>query len=358
MRMKSPAKPEAGTAAGEKTPRARRLTPPAALPGGEVRVEGIVLHPGRLPEVRFGGLPGSIVMSGAEFLLARVPEGALSGAVQVLDGGESASGNSLYLDVALPIADNLHPVGNPALDPEGNIYVTFSGGRGQKVPVSLYQLDSSYNLKPLGAAIVSPTGLAFDHAGQLYASSRHDGIVYRVDRSGEAAVHAEGLGIATGLAFDRDDNLYVGDRSGTIFKIDAKRNIFVYATLEPSVAAYHLAFSPGGDLYVSGPTTSSYDPVYCISPKGAVEIFYRGLGRPQGLAFDAGGNLYVAASLRGRRGLVRISPEREAELVLSGQNLVGLAFARGPALILATHSGLYFLPWQHAGLPLPPPAAA
>lgn len=349
--MKGIRKPEPAVV---ETARSRRITPHAALPGGEVQVEGVNLRSGRLPEVRFGGLPGSIVMAGSEFLLARVPEGALSGAVQVLESGESAAGNSLYLDVALPIADNLHPVSNPALDREGNIYVTFSGGRGQKVPVSLYQLDAGYNLKPLGAAIVSPTGLAFDHAGQLYASSRHDGMVYRVERNGTASMHAEGLGIATGIAFDADGNLYVGDRSGTIFKLDSNRNIFVFATLEPSVSAYHLAFSGNGDLYVSGPTTSSFDPIYRITPKGAVDVFFRGLGRPQGLAFDAAGNLYIAASLRGRRGLVRISPAAKAELVLSGQNLVGVAFARGPALILATHSGLYFLPWSEPGMPLPP----
>jgi hypothetical protein len=34
--------------------------------------------------------------------------------------------------IAVPVADNLHPVANPAVDREGNIYVTFSGSRGQK----------------------------------------------------------------------------------------------------------------------------------------------------------------------------------------------------------------------------------
>ena len=79
------------------------------------------------------------------------------------------------------------------------------------------------------------------------------------------SVFVEGMGVATGMAFDSEDNLYVGDRSGTIFKISPNRQIFVFATLEPSIAAYHLAFGPDGYLYVTGPTTSSFDCVYRIS---------------------------------------------------------------------------------------------
>ncbi|PYV62820.1 MAG: gluconolaconase, partial [Acidobacteria bacterium] len=117
------------------------------------------------------------------------------------------------------------------------------------------------------------------------------------------------MGIATGMAFDRDENLYVGDRSGTIFKIARDRQIFVFATLEASVSAYHLAFGPHRDLFVTGPTTSSFDCVYKVDPQGSVSTFYRGLGRPQGLAFDVQGNLYVAASLSGKRGIVKITPD-------------------------------------------------
>ena len=61
---------------------------------------------------------------------------------------------------------------------------------------------------------------------------------------------------------------YVGDRSGTIFKISKSRQIYVFATLEPSIAAYHLAFGPEDYLYVTGPTTSSFDVVYRISKAG------------------------------------------------------------------------------------------
>jgi len=335
-----------------------RIVPAAALPGAEVRLEGSDLKPlgSHLPGVRFSGAPGYVTWAARDAAVARIPEGALSGGVQLeYDAADGLrQSNELPLNIGVPIADNLHPVANPALDAEGNIYVTFSGARGQKVPVSLYKLDTSYTMKPFSTALVSPTGLAVDREGVLYVSSRQDGTVYRVLANGTAAPYAAGLGVATGIAFDPQENLYVGDRSGTIFKIDRKRDTFVFATLEPSVAAYHLAFGPDGYLYVTGPSTSSFDPVWRISPDGVVTPFFRGLGRPQGLAFDVAGNLYVAASLRGRRGIVRISPQAEAELVVSGLNLVGLAFARGPALIVATNNGLFHMEWTVAGAPLPP----
>jgi sugar lactone lactonase YvrE len=160
------------------------------------------------------------------------------------------------------------------------------------------------------------------------------------------------MGVATGIAFDHERNLYVGDRSGTIFKIGADRQIFVFATLEPSMAAYHLAFGPDGYLYVTGPTTSSFDCVHRISDHGEVEVFYRGLGRPQGMAFDVDGNLYAAASIGGRRGVVRIGQDRKAELFLSGPGIVGLAFAPSRALIVATTNALYRVDVGIKGRPL------
>ena len=69
-----------------------------------------------------------------------------------------------------------------------------------------------------------------------------------------------------------------------------------------------MAFGPDGDLYVTGPTVSSFDSVMRVNAAGDVTRFYTGLGRPQGLAFDTGGNLYLAASLHGHRGIVRIRP--------------------------------------------------
>ena len=155
------------------------------------------------------------------------------------------------------------------------------------------------------------------------------------------SVYVEGMGVATGMAFDGEENLYVGDRSGTIFKISRSRQIFVFATLEPSIAAYHLAFGPDGNLFATGPTTSSYDAVYRVSPAGEVEVYYRGFGRPQGLAFDEQNNLYVAASFGGRKGIVRLGEDRQPELFLSGPGIVGLAFSPSRSLIVTTTNALF-----------------
>ena len=252
-------------------------------------------------------------MAADDFLIARVPEGAAGGAVRVRMGSIESAPFPMALGVQ--IADNLHPVGNPAVDAEGNVYVTFSGQRGQKVPVSLYKVTSNHTVKPFITELMNPTGLALDRNGNLFVSCRNDGTVHRVSPDGRSMQWIEGMGIATGIAFDKNGSLYVGDRSGTIFKISPDREIFVFATLEPSISAYHLAFSPAGELFVTGPTTSSFDRVYRISPAGEVSVFFRGLGRPQGLAFDRFGNLYVAASLGGKRGIVRLTPQAEAEVV-------------------------------------------
>jgi len=335
-------------------PQIDAIEPQCALPGGEVRILGRGLGPAemRRPEVHFGDVDGSVVISSDQFIVARVPEGASSGSVVVATNGHRS--NSRQVHVAVPVADSLHPVSNPAVDAAGNIYATFSGSRGQKVPVAIYRIDDSYTAKPFVVEMMNPTGMAFGHDGILFVSSRYDGTVYRVSSNGAVSMYAEGLGVATGIAFDEEGSLYVGDRSGTIFKIGRDRQIFVFAMIEPSVAAFHLAFDNSRNLYVAGPTTSSFDAVHKIDPQGHVEVFYRGLGRPQGLAFDAQGNLYVAASLHGRRGIVKITPDRQASLAVSGQNLVGLAFAPGKSVVLATNSGLHHLDWGIAGRPLFP----
>ena len=322
------------------------------MPGGDVTIHGHFHSASNArPRVHFGDAEASLLVAADEYLIARVPEGITGSVVRVET--PRASSQPFAMHVAVQIADNLHPVANPAVDAAGNIYVTFSGQRGQKVPVSLYKITPNYVVKPFVTEMMNPTGLAVDRNGALFVSCRNDGTIQRVSPEGRAEQWIEGMGVASGIAFDHRGNLFVGDRSGTIFKISPAKEIFVFATLEPSISAYHLAFSPAGELFVTGPTTSSFDSVYRIDQHGEVTTFFRGLGRPQGLAFDGRGNLYVVASLGGYRGVVRISPEARAERVISGNGLVGLALPPGRRAVLAATSALYSLDWDVEGAALP-----
>lgn len=333
-------------------PHIASVIPRAAIPGGEISIlgSGLAEDGRRRPLVRFGDQPGSLLLSSPSRLVVRVPDDVVSENLTV-DTGSAVSAPASVV-VGVTIAENLHPVANPALDTAGNIFTTFSGSRGQKVATSVFKIDLNRVTHPFLHEVMNATGLAFDREGYLYVSSRVEGAIYRVTPDGQHSAYAEGMGVATGIAFDQEHNLYVGDRTGTIFKISPDRQIFVFATIEPSLAAYHLAFGPDDHLYLTGPTTSSFDHVLRVSPAGEVESFYRGLGRPQGLAFDVEGNLYVAASLAGKRGVVRLTPDAEAELVVSGYNIVGLAFGRHGSMILATNSSLVDVPMGVEGRPL------
>jgi glucose/arabinose dehydrogenase len=336
----------------------KNVSPLAALPGGEVTIEcpGFQLQASQ-PQVRFGDFTGQVTLASNNQIIARVPsasaETGTSELVVQVNGGKSAP---YPYEVGKKLASNLHPVANPAVDSASNVYVTYSGRRGQKTPVSVYKITQRGAVATFATEIMNATGLIFDITGDLFVSSRFDGNVYRVDPKGRTEIFIEGMGIATGMAFDHDGNLYVGDRSGSIFKIGAEKEIFVFATLEPSISAYHLAFGFDDYLYVTGPTTSSFDSIYRISPSGQVERFFTGLGRPQGMAFDVEGRLYVVASYRGRRGIYRFSDSKQPELVVAGLNLVGLAFDHSGNLMVVdsgSPGSLFRVRLGITGKPLP-----
>ena len=326
-------------------PQIASVRPPAAIAGGEFYVQGTRFRGNgeQRSRVRFGEIDAPLVIGGNDFMIVKVPDGATVGKM-VVENGESSS-SPFACQLGLPIAENLHPVANPAIDAEGNVFITFSGSRGQKTTISVFKIDLNYNVKPFLKDVMNATGLAVNPEGTLFVTSRYDGRVYQVTPGGKMSIYAEGMGVATGLAFDAEGNLFVGDRSGTIFKIapggTGARQIFVFATLEPSISAYHLTVSPDQYLYVTGPTTSSFDSIHRVSPAGQVELFYRGLGRPQGMAFDSRGRLHIAASLGGRKGLLRFGADRQPEQVVSGPGLVGVAFLAGQTAVVATTNTLY-----------------
>jgi DNA-binding beta-propeller fold protein YncE len=308
---------------------------------GEVELTGIFLGPHAygLPAVFVDGDAAHILMSRPTRLAFRLPNGASTGLVEVRT--PAGASNAAAVRVARKLAGDLHPVTSPAVSRSGMVYATISGPRGKQTPVSVMRISVDGRTTPFVTGLLNATGLAFSPAGDLYVTSRAEGSVYKVDAAGEFSVYVEGMGVATGAAFDKEGNLFVGDRSGTIFKINPQRQIFVHATLEPSVAAYHLAVNAAGTVFVTAPALSSNEAIWAIEPNGDTRAWYRGLGRPMGLAIARNGDVYLAACLHGRHGLVRVTPAGEASLVLAGENLVGVAFSPLGTAILATNDAVY-----------------
>jgi sugar lactone lactonase YvrE len=324
-----------------------RIDPTYALPGGEVTIdcENLDTSDPTLCAVWFEAERAPIVALSPRRVLAIVPEQKQSGSINVRLESDSRLSEAGSVVVAKRLAEDLHPVANPAFDPDdGSLFVTRSGARGEQLPVTLFRIDVSGEVIEFSGDITNPTSIAFDSTGQMFVSSRMDGNVYRITPFKEAMPFARSLGVATGIAFDRSDTMYVGDRTGTIYKVNGIGEETPWAQLEPSVSAYHLAVGPDEALYVTGPTVASFDSVMRVDDRGDVSVFYKGLGRPQGLAFDGDGNLYIAASLRGRRGIVRISPDgHDAEMFVAGTNLVGLAFSASGDLAVASTDSIYQL---------------
>ena len=330
------------------------ISPGAGVAGGEIVIDctGFDTSKPTVCAVSIDEVRAPIVALGSKRVVALVPDLKKSGVVAVTLECAGARSESANLIVGKKLAEDLHPVTNPAFDPDDkSLFVTRSGSRGEKLPVSLFRIDSEGEVSEYSGDIANPTAIAFDQTGQMYVSSRLDGTIYRVSAFREAQPFARNLGIATGMAFSSDGTLYVGDRTGTIYQVNSIGEAQEWAQLEPSVSAYHLAFGPDNALYVTGPTVSSFDSIHRVDQHGEVETFYKGLGRPQGLAFDSEGNLYVVASLKGRRGVVRILPDgARAELFVTGMNFVGLAFGPDGEMAIASNEAVFNVPLGITGV--------
>ncbi|HTK27542.1 MAG TPA: hypothetical protein VL327_13340 [Pyrinomonadaceae bacterium] len=323
------------------------INPGYAIPGGEIFIEteGFRLDASGLNSCVIGGQIAWITAASQHRVVAIVPETVGTTAEVFLESGGKRS-NVVEITVGKQLATDLHIVANPAIDPkDGSIIVTRSGSRGQQVEFSMFRLEGDGFVDQMPTEITNPTGLAFDRNGELFVTNRFDGQVCRIDKDEEAVVFSTNLGIATGIAFGKDGAMYVGDRSGTIFRVSDMGTPETFAVLEPSVSAYHLAFGPDGRLFVTAPGLASYDAVHVIDYTGFDEKYFRGFGRPQGLAFDTSGNLYVASCYAGRHGIVRISRNGlDAETFVAGNNIVGLCFTRDGDMIVATNDSVYSIP--------------
>ena len=326
------------------------VVPSAALVGARVTVHGRGLAPaeGGLPVVRVGGIPAQVVMASAARIAATVPLSLARGRHAVTVDG---AGGRADLDVGTPVVGGVHQVDNPAFAPDGTLYATFSGTRGQRVPVSVFRVTGDDAKLPFLTDITNATSMACDRAGLLHVTSRYDGTVRKVQADGSSEIVAHDLGVACGIAFGSDGTMFVGDRSGTVFRVGSSAHVVPFISLPPSLAAFHLAMGSDDTLYVTGPTMATYDHVYGVNRQGVVSIISSEFGRPQGLAVDDAGSLYVVDALAGGAGLYRVRPGVPRELVVAATSLVGVAIDPRGGLVVASNDTIFRLdnglrPWR------------
>lgn len=298
----------------------------------------------------FGAFDARVVAASSRSLSVIVPAACEGGPTPVRV--EGVDGETLVVDIARTLATDIHQVDSPVCVPDGTIYATHSGSRDNKSDTPLYRIAPDGARDALAVAIANPTSLALGPDDCVYVSSRFEGAVYRVDSRGQAELYANELGVATGLAFGKDGSLYVGDRAGSILRVmpgasgEGRRHVEVFASLPPSVAAFHLAMGPDDCLYVTTPTLASRDAIYRITPDREVDTWYSGFGRPQGLTFDRGGTMFVVDALAGSAGLYRIDMTTrtpEPELIVAAPQLVGVTSHPHGGLVLAASDRLWRL---------------
>src|SRR3982074_3960836 len=117
-------------------PQISNVSPEAAIPGGELQIRGAGLARAERPRVTIGDVDAPLVIGSDSYVIVRVPEGASAGEL-VVAAGDQAS-RAWTCDIGIQIADNLHPVGNPAVDAYCNTSSDTSSVHFQKTPDSVY----------------------------------------------------------------------------------------------------------------------------------------------------------------------------------------------------------------------------
>ncbi len=177
-----------------------------------------------------------------------------------------------------------------AFDKSGNLYVAnFFDNTVDKITPG--GVVSTF----INTGLNGPKGLAFDSSGNLFVANFNIGEIAEYNSSGAlitAGFNATGFaGAPDQLVIDSGNNLYLYTSAGDIYKITPAGAVSTYVS-GLSGNAGGLAFDAGGDLFVTDFNNNQVDKV--PAGGGSFSVFASGFNQPRDLVIDGSGNLYVS----------------------------------------------------------------
>ncbi len=154
--------------------------------------------------VHVGDKRARVVFASPSRLDVIVPAGLTAGGLVPVEVA-AAGGNAATIQIAAPCATGLHQVDSPVFDREGNLYVTYSGTRGQQVPVSIFRVRPNGTRETFSSGVVNPTSMAIDADGRdLHVEPlRGDRLPIEAGRIGGALRHGSGRRVRAGVFVGR-----------------------------------------------------------------------------------------------------------------------------------------------------------
>ena len=179
-----------------------------------------------------------------------------------------------------------------AFDSKGSLFASTA--------TAIAKITPGGTIDPSFATGLTPTGLAVDAAGNLYAGDANAGKVFKITPTGTITqFNTSSVLGATGLAFDRAGNLYVSEPgngspgTGAIVKITSNGMVSSFISSGLTLPE-GLAFDSAGILYEADLGTNTVQRFSSTgSPLGTFGTYSPSLSAPRSLAFDRAGNLFV-----------------------------------------------------------------
>jgi hypothetical protein len=183
-------------------------------------------------------------------------------------------------------------------DASGNLFAV-DGTTG-----SIFKLSPDGIKSTFASRVGVPFSLACDAAGNLFVFDYNTGSIFKFTPTAKKSTFVEGKKhTIIVLACDRSGNLFAADADGdSIFKFTPDGLRSTFAT---QIKVNDLAINAAGNLF----TVSYGSPtIFKFTPDGARSKLETKLSRPQSLACDAAGNLFVYDSEDPGK-IVKLSPD-------------------------------------------------